>query len=119
RRAGRGSRRRPRRAARLGEIHARVARRRRDGLHKRTTRLAKDFDTVVVEDLNVGGMAATRRLARSIADTGMAEVRRQLGYKTRWYGSRLVVAGRWFPSSKTCSAFVRRNPSLTPAERRL
>jgi putative transposase len=112
-----GSRGRVRRAARLGRIHARVACQRRDGLHKLTTRLAKDFGTVVVEDLHVAGMVRNRCLARSVADTGMAEVRRQLAYKTTWYGSRLVVAGRWYPSSKTCSACGWRNPSLTLAER--
>jgi putative transposase len=48
-------------------------------------------------------MLRNRRSARSIADTGFGEVRRQLAYKTRWRGSRLVVADRWFPSSKTCS----------------
>lgn len=107
-----GSRRRVRRAARLGRIHARVANCRRDGLHKLTTRLAKAHATVVVEDLHVAGMVRNRRLARHLADTGMAEVRRQLGYKTGWYGSALVVADRWYPSSKTCSRCGRRNPSL-------
>jgi putative transposase len=47
----------------------------------------------------------------------MAEVRRQLGYKTGWYGSALHVADRWYPSSKTCSACGWRNPSLTLADR--
>jgi putative transposase len=108
---------RRKRAARLALIHARVADQRRDGLHKLTTRLAKDHATVVVEDLNVAGMVRNRRLARSVADTGMAEVRRQTGYKTVWYGSRLHVADRWYPSSKTCSGCGWRNPSLTLSDR--
>jgi putative transposase len=87
---------------RRNRIHHRVANMRRDGLHKLTTALATEFGTIVVEDLNVAGMLRNRRLARSIADTGFAEIRRQLEYKTRWRGSRLVVADRWFPSSKTC-----------------
>ncbi|MCM0676396.1 IS607 family element RNA-guided endonuclease TnpB [Micromonospora phytophila] len=89
--------------ARLGRAHARVANLRRDGLHKLTTRLTREHDTVVVEDLNVTGMLANRRLARHICDAGFAEIRRQLAYKTTWNGGRLHVADRWYPSSKTCS----------------
>ncbi|WP_369809381.1 RNA-guided endonuclease TnpB family protein [Frankia sp. QA3] len=105
------------RAAALACIHARVASQRRDGLHTLPTRLAKTHVTVVVEDLHVAGMVRNRRLARAVADTGMAEVRRQLAYRTGWYGSTLVVADRWYPSSKTCSGCGWRNPSLTLAER--
>jgi putative transposase len=57
----------------------------------------------VVEDLNVAGMLRNRRLARHIADAGFAELRRQLAYKTEWNGGQLIVADRWYPSSKTCS----------------
>jgi Tetratricopeptide repeat len=60
---------------------------------------------VVVEDLNVAGMLRNRRLARSIADAGFGEIRRQLTYKTGWHGGRLVVADRWFPSSKRRGAY--------------
>jgi IS605 OrfB family transposase len=77
---------------------------RRDGLHKLTTGLAREHGTVVVEDLNVSGMLTNRRLARHIADAALAEVRRQLAYKAAWNGGRLLVADRWYPSSKTCSA---------------
>ncbi|SDT01545.1 IS607 family element RNA-guided endonuclease TnpB [Actinoplanes derwentensis] len=104
RRTGRrASKRWERTAARLGRTHARVANLRRDGLHKLTTRLATTYATVVVEDLNVTGMLANRRLARHIADAGFADIRRQLAYKTSWNGGRLLVADRWYPSSKTCS----------------
>jgi putative transposase len=70
---------------------------------------------VVVEHLNVAGMMRNRRLARALADTGMSEIRRQLSYKTTWYGSKLVVADPFYPSSKTCSAcgWVRAKLSLT------
>ena len=104
RRTGRrASKRWERAAARLGRAHARVANLRRDGLHKLTTRLTREHGTVVVEDLNVTGMLANRRLARHIADAGFAEIRRQLTYKTNWNRGRLLVADRWYPSSKTCS----------------
>ncbi|MFI7213307.1 IS607 family element RNA-guided endonuclease TnpB [Micromonospora maritima] len=104
RRTGRrASKRWERAAARLGRAHARVANLRRDGLHKLTSRLATEYGSVVVEHLNVAGMVANRRLARHIADAGFAEIRRQLAYKTNWNGGRLLVADRWYPSSKTCS----------------
>lgn len=89
--------------ARVAKLHIAVANARRDGLHKLSTRLVDEFDTVVVEDLNVSGMVRNRRLARSIADVGMSELRRQLDYKTTWSGRHLVVADRFYPSSKTCS----------------
>jgi putative transposase len=89
--------------ARRNRVHHRVANLRRDGIHKLTTGLAAQVATVVVEDLNVAGMLANRKLARSIADAGFAEIRRQLDYKTTWNGGALVVADRWYPSSKTCS----------------
>lgn len=84
-------------------IHARVANLRMDSIHKLTTTLAHGYRTVVVEDLNIVGMLGNRPLARHIADASFGEFRRQLDYKTRWNGGNLVVADRWFPSSKTCS----------------
>lgn len=104
-------------SARLGRAHARVANLRRDGLHKLTTRLAREHGTIVVEDLNVAGMLANRRLARAIADCGFAEIRRQLAYKTGWNGGRLIVADRWYPSSKTCSGCGEAKTKLALAER--
>jgi putative transposase len=59
---------------------------------------------VTVEDLNVAGLLANRRLARRLSDAALAELRRQLTYKARWYGTALHEADRWYPSSKTCSA---------------
>jgi putative transposase len=87
----------------LARQHARVANARRDGLHKISTMLAGRYGTVVVEDLNVAGMLKNRRLSRAMADLGLAELRRQLAYKTTWAGGRLVLADRFYPSSKTCS----------------
>jgi putative transposase len=112
-----GSRRRNQTRQRLGRVHARAANLRRDTLHKLTTRLATEYGTVVVEQLNLAGMVRNRRLARSLSDSGLAELRRQLTYKTTWYGSRLVVADRFYPSSKTCSACGWVKAKLTLAER--
>lgn len=118
RRTGRrASKRWERAAARLGRAHGRVVNLRRDGLHKLTTRLAREHGTVVVEDLNVTGMLANRKLARHIADAGFAEIRRQLAYKTGWNGGRLLLADRWYPSSKTCSGCGTVKAKLALSER--
>jgi putative transposase len=116
-RTARGSANRRRRAARLARIHARVADVRADALHKATTGLARRYETVVAEDLNVAGMTRNRRLARAIADQGFGQARRMLGYKTAWAGGTLIIASRWFPSSKTCSGCGAVKAKLALSER--
>jgi putative transposase len=98
-----GSRNRARAAMALARCHRRVRNQRLDGLHKATTALAKAKSVLVVEDLHVAGMVRNRHLARAIADQGWAQFHRQLSYKVRWYGSRLLAAPRFYPSSKRCS----------------
>jgi putative transposase len=88
---------------RLARLHARIQRIRRDWQHKVTTKLARENQTVCLEDLNVKGMTRNRRFSRAEADIGFAEIRRQFGYKTALYNGRTVVIDRWFPSSKKCS----------------
>jgi len=112
-----GSRGRNRTQQRLARVHARAANLRRDALHKLTTSLATGHGAVVVERLNVAGMVRNRQLTRAISDTGMAELRRQLTYKTQWYGCELVTADPFFPSSKTCSGCGWVKAKLTLAER--
>jgi putative transposase len=90
-------------AARLARVHARIANVRADAVHKATTALAVRYETVVVEDLNVTGMLANRGLARAVSDQGFGAARRMLGYKTAREGGTLLVADRWYPSSKKCS----------------
>ena len=104
-------------AARLVRIHARIAGVRLDALRKATSYLAGRYETVVVEDLNVAGMIRNRKLARAIADQAFGGTRRMLGYKTEWNGGRLLVADRWYPSSKTCSACGAVKAKLTLSER--
>ncbi len=99
----RGSANRRKAKARLARTHARIANIRKDATHKLTTRLTKTFKAIGIENLNVGGMLRNRRLARSISDGGFFELRRQLEYKARMYGSRIVIADRFYPSSRTCS----------------
>jgi putative transposase len=112
-----GSANRRRSAARLARLHAHIANLRRDALHKATTMLAAQYKTVVIEDLNVAGMTRNHRLARAITDQGFGQVRRMLTYKTTWHGGTLIVADRWYPSSKTCSACGTVKAKLSLSER--
>jgi putative transposase len=111
------SRRRKQTRRRLARVDAHAANLRRDALHKLTTTLATDHGIVVVEQLNLTGMLRNRHLARVLSDSGLAELRRQLTYKTAWYGSQLILADRFYPSSKTCSACGWVKAKLTLAER--
>ncbi|WP_326791486.1 transposase [Streptomyces sp. NBC_00841] len=94
-----------RRKARLkvAKIHARIADRRRDGLHKLTTRLVRENQTIVIEDLTVRNMVRNRSVARAISDAAWAEFRSLLEYKAQWYGREVIAVDRFFPSSKLCS----------------
>lgn len=98
-----GSANRKKAKAKLSRLHARIANIRSDALHKLTTDLTRRFHTLGIEDLNVRGMVKNRRLARSISDMGFFEFRRQLEYKAAMRGGQVVVAHRFFASSKTCS----------------
>lgn len=89
---------------RIARLHARIRNIRQDALHKLTTALAREHSVVVIENLNVRGMMANRRLARAIADMGFHEFRRQLTYKLARADGRLVVADRFFASSRICHA---------------
>jgi putative transposase len=99
-----GSANRKKAGARLAKLHARIANIRADALHKFTTDLTRRFHTIGIEDLNVRGMMKNRHLARSIMDMSFFESRRQLEYKAAMRGGEIVVADRFFASSKTCSA---------------
>lgn len=111
------SNRRARAQRQRARMYARAACVRQDALHKLTSRLARGHGVVVVEKLNLAGMLHNRRLARALADTGMGELRRQLAYKTWWYGATLVVADSFYPSSKRCSGCGWTKAKLALAER--
>ncbi|MFP3644449.1 RNA-guided endonuclease InsQ/TnpB family protein, partial [Paraburkholderia sp. SIMBA_054] len=89
--------------AKLARLHLRIANVRKDALHKLTTTLATNYSTIGIEDLNVSGMLRNGSLARSIADAGFSEFRRQLEYKAAMTGAQVIVIDRFYPSSKTCS----------------
>ncbi len=102
---------------RIAGLHKRIADIRANTLHQLTHYLTSHFAEVVIEDLNVKGMMANRKLARHIADVGFYEFRRQMTYKTGWRGGVLTVANRWFPSSKQCSECGSHKPDLKLADR--
>lgn len=101
----------------LAKLHARIANLRADFTHKLTTRLSRENQAIVIEDLHVAGMLKNEKLARSLNDVGFGEIRRQLEYKTLRYDTQLIIADRWFPSSKLCSVCNWKNDSLTLKDR--
>jgi putative transposase len=103
-RKAKGSNNRAKARVKVARVHARIADRRRDHLHKLTTRLVRENQTLVIEDLTVRNMVKNRSLARAISDAAWRQFRTMLEYKTDWHGRNLIVVDRWFPSSKLCSA---------------
>lgn len=99
-----GSANREKARRRVAKIYGRIADRRRDFLHKLSTRLINENQVICIEDLSVRTMVRNHSLARAIADASWYELRRQLEYKADWYGRTVVAIDQWYPSSKTCSA---------------
>jgi putative transposase len=102
-RKAKGSANRAKAKVKVARVHARIADRRRDHLHKLSTRLVRENQTVVIEDLTVRNVVRNHSLARAISDAAWRELRGMLEYKCQWYGRDLIVIDRWYPSSKTCS----------------
>ena len=112
-----GSNNRAKAVKELQIIYKRIHDIRMDAIHNVTSYLAKTKSVIGLEDLNVSGMMKNHHLAKAIADVGMYEFRRQMEYKCQWYGSELVFADRFFPSSKKCSKCGHINTSLTLTQR--
>lgn len=86
----------------VARAYSKITNSRKDFLHKLTTQLVRENQTIVVEDLAVKNMVKNHKLALSISDASWGELVRQLAYKCEWYGRTLVKIDRWFPSSKRC-----------------
>ncbi|MEV8633155.1 RNA-guided endonuclease TnpB family protein [Streptosporangium sp. NPDC051023] len=112
-RKAKGSANRAKARLKVARVHVRIADRRQDHLHKLTTRLVRENQVIAVEDLAVRNMVKNRGLARAISDASWRELRRMLEYKTAWYGRELLVADRWFPSSRLCSACGARQDKMS------
>lgn len=102
---------------RLAKLHEKIKNQKQDFLHNITTKIINENQVIVLEDLNVSGMMKTHKLAKSIQELGLYEMRRQLEYKSKWYGRELVFVSRWFPSSKTCCECGWKNNNLTLKDR--
>jgi putative transposase len=103
-RCRKGSANRAKAKAKVARAHRKVRAARTDFLHKTSTRLVRDHDVIAVEDLAVSNMVRNHSLAKAISDCGWGTFRRMVEYKAARAGRQLIVTGRWYPSSKTCSA---------------
>jgi putative transposase len=104
-------------AMKLARLHARIANLRADFIHKLTTRLCRENQAVAIEKLPVRNMLANERLARAISDVGFGMFRQQMEYKAQRFGTRLVIADQWYPSSRLCSVCGWKNDSLELKDR--
>ncbi|HEY1389729.1 MAG TPA: RNA-guided endonuclease TnpB family protein [Ktedonobacterales bacterium] len=98
-----GSRNREKARRKVARLHARIADRRTDFLHKLSTRLIRENQTICIESLSVKAMGRHPTLAKAIHDVGWGEFVRQLEYKAAWYGRTLVKIDKWYPSSRRCA----------------
>lgn len=97
---------------RLANLHLDIANIRKDYLNKTTTNIVLNYDKIGIENLNVKGMSSNRKLARHILDQSFYEFKRQLEYKAQMYGSEIIIADRFFPSSKLCHVCNWKNEKL-------
>jgi len=112
-----GSARRKKAKLKTARIHNNIANKRKDFIHKETTRLVTEFDFIGIEDLNVAGMVKNHKLAKSISDASFSEFYSVLSYKAAWHGKEVIKIGRFYPSSKTCSCCGWKNDELTLSDR--
>jgi IS605 OrfB family transposase len=112
-----GSKNRKKAVVRLSRQHARIRDRRRHMLHQVSNQLVKNHARLVLEDLNITGMRSNRKLSRAISDAAWGELARQVTYKQAWRGGQVLLADRWFPSSKTCSTCGTLRKDLTVKDR--
>ena len=111
-RKSKGSRNREKARIQVARLQEHIANQRKDTIHKMTTQLVHNNDVICIEDLSSKNMMRNHKLALHIADASWGEIRRQLAYKTDWYGKELVVIDRFFPSSQTCGCCGYRNKEV-------
>ena len=119
-----GSKNRQKSKKKIAKLHYQISCMRNDSLHKMTTAIVAKTKpnserprVIVLEDLNVSGMTKNHKLAKAILDAGLSEFRRQIEYKSKWYGSEVMIADRFYPSSKTCNVCKAVNSELTLKDR--
>lgn len=102
----------------IARLHAKIKNKRKDTIHKATKKIVDKNDIICIEDLNTKGMVRNRKLSKAVSDASFGEIKRQLEYKAKLYGKKIIKISRWYPSSKTCSECGWINQSLTLSERR-
>ena len=102
-RKSKGSKRWERQRIKVARVQEHIANQRRDNMQKLTTELIRNYDVICIEDLNADGMRRNHHLAKAVSDVSFAEFRRELEYKAMWYGKKISVVDRFFPSSQLCS----------------
>jgi putative transposase len=112
-----GSNNRRKQQIKLSRAYYRVSCIRRNAIHQATTMIVKKYDKIIIEDLNVIGMVKNRNLAQAVSDIAFGEISRQFQYKSSWYGKELIVADRWYASSKTCSNCGNKKKNMSLSER--
>jgi putative transposase len=112
-----GTKNRRKEQAKVARHHYRISCTRANAIHQATCLIVSKYDRIVIEDLNVSGMIKNPKLALSLSDVSFGEMRRQLTYKSQWAGKELVVADRFFASSKTCSCCGHKKKELRLSER--
>jgi putative transposase len=116
-RKAKGSNNRKKAVAKLAKKHYKVSCIRSNAIHQATSHLSKNYKTVVIEDLSVSRMVKDKKLSQAVSDVGFGEFRRQLEYKSKWYGSEVIVADKFYPSSKICSCCGHKKEKLKLSER--
>lgn len=101
----------------LSRLHNRISNIRKDSLHKATTKIIRENQTIVLENLKISNMLRNHCIAQAISDMSANEFRRQLEYKAKWYGREIIIADTFYPSSKTCSCCGWKNDNLTLKDR--
>jgi putative transposase len=112
-----GSKNREKAKKKLAKLHYRISNIRKDAIHKATTKIVNDNQVIVLEDLSVSNMMKNHKLAQSIGDASFYAFRRMIEYKAKWYGRTVIIANRFYPSSKLDHKSGKINNSLTLADR--
>jgi len=112
-----GSNNRKKQQMKVARVHYKISCLRSNAIHQVTTKIVNNADIIVLEDLNVKGMIKNHNLAQAISDVGFGEFRRQIEYKAKWKGKKVIIADRYFASSKTCSCCGIKNENLKLSDR--